>query len=98
MELTDITVSPKAARSLRTADVRGRRQVHITLVYDESDIERAADEARVDLGDADRDSILLLLDDAIGEIVRGAVRSALGERIADVVRVCADAHASGEDD
>ena len=98
MELTEITTRPLAARALQTADVTGNREVRITLVYGEPDIEAAAAALEVDLGAAERDAMLLMLDDAIADVVRRGIRAALGDRIREDVGSLQTGHARTEDE
>ena len=98
MELSEVHTRPETPRQLRTADVGGRRAVSITLLYGEGDIDAVAEAVGVDVGAAERDAMLLLLDDAIADVVRSGIRSALGDCIRAEVTTLQAGHCCGDDD
>jgi len=76
----------------------GGRQLEMRVRYDDADVERAAEAAGMELSPAERDSILLMLDDDAARLVREGFDAALARFVREEVLQVEAGHRASEDD
>jgi len=76
----------------------GARRFGVLVHYDDADVERAAETAGMELSPAERDAILLMLDDDAARLVREGFDAALARFVREEVQLVEAGHRASEDD
>jgi len=88
-------VQAPAPRASRHGDTR---EVGVMLRYGDEDVDTVAERAGIELSPAERDSILLAVDDEMAELVRRGFDEALARYVSEEIGEVQAGHAVTDDD